>query len=89
MKKLFIVKFIFFSPLIFSQKDTKVEFAESISKSELMELLYVYASDYFAGRDTGSEGQIIANNFLRDFYKSHGIKSAKGIEDKYFQNSKT
>ena len=30
---------------------------KSISSKELKELLYVYASDYFEGRETGKPGQ--------------------------------
>ena len=43
---------------IFSQNEKNVtEYAKSITPNELKELLYVYASDYFEGRETGTRGQ--------------------------------
>ncbi|MGC6479814.1 MAG: M28 family metallopeptidase [Flavobacteriaceae bacterium] len=69
--------------LAFGQK-TSADYASSITEQELKELLYVYASDYFAGRETGTKGQKIAVDFLRDFYKRQEIPAAAGTED-YFQ----
>ncbi|MDA9576652.1 M28 family metallopeptidase, partial [Flavobacteriaceae bacterium] len=56
----------------------------SITPNELKELLYVYASDYFEGRETGTRGQKKAVDFIRQFYSSHAINAAQGTED-YFQ----
>ena len=58
-------------------------FAESISAEELKEMLYVYASDEFEGRNTGEPGQKKAVEYLKDYYIDHGIPSA--LEDTYFQ----
>ena len=58
-------------------------FAESISPEELKEMLYVYASDEFEGRNTGEPGQKKAVEYLKDYYIDHGIPSA--LEDTYFQ----
>ena len=60
------------------------DLAESITQQELKELLYVYASDYFEGRRTGSKGQKIAVDFLRDYYMDLNIQAAKGTNN-YFQ----
>ena len=60
------------------------DLAESITQQELKELLYVYASDYFEGRRTGSKGQKIAVDFLRDYYIDLNIQPAKGTNN-YFQ----
>ena len=60
-------------------------YADSIQEEELRQLLYVYASDYFEGRDTGSEGQYRAADFIRHFYKKHSIEAADGTDD-YYQN---
>ena len=70
---------------IFSQNEKNVtEYAKSITPNELKELLYVYASDYFEGRETGTRGQKKAVDFIRQFYSSHAINAAQGTED-YFQ----
>ncbi|PHR95326.1 MAG: peptidase M28 [Leeuwenhoekiella sp.] len=58
-------------------------FAESITADELKEMLYVYASDEFEGRNTGEPGQKKAAEWLKNFYVEHGIPSAQ--EDSYFQ----
>ena len=69
----------------FSQSEKNVsEYAKSISSKELKELLYVYASDYFEGRETGKRGQHKAVDFIRQFYIKHNITAAKGTEY-YFQ----
>ena len=57
------------------------EFATTITAKELKESLYVYASDYFQGRETGKIGQKRAINFLQDFYTTSQIPPAKGTED--------
>ena len=70
---------------IFSQNEKNVtEYAKLITPNELKELLYVYASDYFEGRETGTRGQKKAVDFIRQFYSSHAINAAQGTED-YFQ----
>lgn len=58
-------------------------FAESITADELKEMLYVYASDEFEGRNTGEPGQKKAAEWLKNFYVEHDIPSA--LEDSYFQ----
>ncbi|MAU58452.1 MAG: peptidase M28 [Flavobacteriaceae bacterium] len=82
MKK-FIFYFLYCSTL-FSQSDLSTTYSNEISSKELKELLYVYASDYFGGREVGSKGQKIAVDFLREFYIRHSIDPAKGT-DNYFQ----
>ena len=81
-----IVSLFFLIPLVGLSQNQKyvTDYAKSISPNELKELLYVYASDYFEGRDTGSKGQKKAVDFLRQFYSSHGINAAQGTEN-YFQ----
>ncbi|MEK9739864.1 MAG: M28 family metallopeptidase [Flavobacteriaceae bacterium] len=54
------------------------DYASSITSQELQELLYVYASDYFEGRETGTPGQKKAIDFLTHFYSTHSIQPAKG-----------
>ena len=69
----------------FSQKKKEIsDYANTITSKELMENLYVYSSDYFQGRETGSIGQKRAVDFLKDFYIRSGILSARGTNN-YFQ----
>ena len=64
--------------------ETALTYAETIEEQDLKELLYVYASDYFQGRETGTLGQKRAVTFLREFYQNRNIKAAQGTQD-YFQ----
>ena len=57
------------------------QFAETITAKELKESLYVYASDYFQGRETGEIGQKRAIDFLQNFYSSIGIPPAEGTKN--------
>ena len=61
------------------------DYAQTITATELKDLLYIYASDEFEGRDTGQPGQKKAVNFLREKYKKMNLSG--GMPDKtYFQN---
>ena len=80
MKKqtLFLLVFPF---LVAAQnKLNSTVFAETITAKELQENLYVYASDYFQGRETGTIGQKRAIDFLQNFYATHDISPAKGSD---------
>ena len=84
-----MIRYIFifitcFSTLLKGQDSKVTDFAQSITEQELKELLYVYASDYFEGRRTGSKGQKIAVDFLRDHYMDLNIQAAEGTNN-YFQ----
>ncbi|MDC8001456.1 M28 family metallopeptidase [Aequorivita todarodis] len=91
MKLLFLA---FLSPLIFScnatqnsahQPITGIEYANTITAQDLKKHLYIYAGDEMEGRMTGTKGQRMAANYIRDFYVKEGIKPAPGT-DNYFQN---
>ena len=85
MKKvIYLVAFIT-SSLALAQMEEAQVFGNSIEQQDLKELLYVYASDYFQGRETGTLGQKRAVTFLREFYQNRNISAAKGTED-YFQH---
>ena len=60
-------------------------YAETITEAELKDMLYTYASDEFAGRETGTEGETKAINYLKAHYMSNNVAAAKGNND-YFQN---
>ena len=65
-------------------KNLPIKYAETITKKELKQHLYKYASNEFEGRDTGSKGQKLAVNYLKDNYELLNIKPA--LENSYFQN---
>ena len=76
---------LFFSINVKAQiKKSVTDYALSITSKELMEQLYVYSSDYFQGRETGTVGQKRAVDFLRTFYSIASIPPAIGT-DNYFQ----
>ncbi|MFM1878954.1 MAG: hypothetical protein RLZZ241_1820 [Bacteroidota bacterium] len=68
------------------QSDTNlaIPYATSISAQDLKEHLYIYASDSLEGRETGSEGQKKAANYLRNYYRAQKVIQAPGTES-YFQ----
>lgn len=87
MKSLFL-NLLLFPVLVVAQNQMDVtDFAASITAKELKENLYVYASDYFQGRETGALGQRRAVDFLQNFYSTQGIEEAKGT-DNYTQPMK-
>ena len=53
-------------------------YASTITEADLKTHLYIYASDEFEGRDTGSSGQKKAVEYLEDAYKAMGIAPARG-----------
>ena len=84
MKKELIFSLIFLIHLTLNAQLNPTIYAETIEPEDLKGLLYTYASDYFAGRDTGKKGQKIAVDFLRDYYLNKGITSAQNSEN-FFQ----
>ncbi|MGC1632995.1 MAG: M28 family metallopeptidase [Gelidibacter sp.] len=60
-------------------------YGNTITSNELKDLLYTFASDEFEGRDTGSKGQKMAVEFLKDKYVALGIPSPISGGN-YFQN---
>ena len=62
----------------------QIALAETITEQELKTHLYTYASDDFEGRETGTEGQKKAINYLVSYYTSLGISMAQGT-DNYLQ----
>lgn len=84
MIRLFFTLLLSFSLTLKGQDAHITDFANTITEQELKEHLYVYASDYFAGRETGTKGQKIAVDFLRDYYIRQNIPPAAGSEH-YFQ----
>ncbi|MGB2306001.1 MAG: M28 family metallopeptidase [Flavobacteriaceae bacterium] len=84
IKKLLFCVSLLATNLLHAQSTDSEAYLSTIESEDLRQLLYVYASDYFQGRETGAIGQKRAVDFLREFYKNRDIKAAKGTED-YFQ----
>ena len=84
MKSLYLLTLLFCTSLTFAQNTESDAYSTSIEAEDLRQLLYVYASDFFQGRETGELGQKRAVTFLKEFYQARGIKAGEGSED-YFQ----
>ncbi len=84
MKILQSLTLLIFCSQIYAQLPGAEKFAKTITQKELKEHLYIYASDEFEGRETGSEGQKKAVNYIRDFYIKNKIKPGDNDSD-YFQ----
>lgn len=87
-KQFFYFSIIFFSivscsPLKKYAHKTNTDYAESITQEELKEQLTIYASDEFAGRNTGTEGAEMAVDFLVGQYQEMNLSSPK---DDYTQD---
>jgi len=67
-----------------SYNDAVSTYAETITAQELSDMLYVYASDEFEGRDTGEPGQKKAVEYLKQKYVDMNIASPLGGSN-YFQ----
>ncbi len=58
-------------------------YINSISQEDLKTNLTIIASDKMQGRETGSEGQKMAGNYLIEEYKKAGISFPEGAKDYY------
>ena len=77
MKNYILLICAFFIACATSQENNSnnpVIYAETITAKELKEHLYVYASDEFEGRETGTPGENIAINYLKSQYKALDIQ---------------
>jgi hypothetical protein len=84
MKKLILLTLIIFQSLIsYSQLENAKKFAKTITEKDLKKHLYTYASDEFEGRNTGSEGQKKAVEYLKNFYIENDIKPGDPDKDYY------
>ena len=84
MKKFNVIILLVNISLGCSQQDISNKYAETITQEELKNLLEIYSSDEFEGRQTGKYGDELAANFLRDFYLKNDIQPADNT-DNYFQ----
>lgn len=65
-------------------QDDVSQIASSISAADLKQHLYILASDSFGGRELGSEGNLMAAEYIENHFSSLGLKST-GPEGSYFQ----
>ena len=68
MKKYSIIFLLLVVSFSCSQEKISNKYAETITSKDLQNLLVTYSSDKFEGRQTGEYGEMLAVNFLRDFY---------------------
>lgn len=57
------------------QPNILMQYAKTITANDLKKHLFIYASEEFEGRATGTKGQKKAVNYLRDYYISQKIAS--------------
>ncbi|NND62369.1 MAG: M20/M25/M40 family metallo-hydrolase [Flavobacteriaceae bacterium] len=62
---------------------TRIDYAQTITAQDLSTHLYKFADDAMQGRMTGSEGQKMAAEYLKDFYLAEGISAPLGDGDYY------
>ena len=61
-------------PTLDADPDLAVRYAETITPSDLAAHLYVFASDYFEGRETSTRGQKLAATYLAGQYRRLGLE---------------
>ncbi len=61
-------------PQCMAQKDTvAMRYAATITEADLRAKLNILASDSFGGRETGTEGQRMAAEYIKEQFRSYGI----------------
>ena len=82
MKHIITVGILSISVLLSAQNPQK--YVNAIDAEDIKTKLYKYASDEFQGRESGTEGETLAVEYLRAEYQKLGIQAAKPDGD-YFQ----
>ena len=70
--------------IVIEQPNKIIEYANTITATELKKHLYTFSSDAFQGRKVGSPGQKLAVNFIKDYYIKEEIPSPNKGKN-YFQ----
>jgi hypothetical protein len=83
MKNKLSLYFLLLFAIVFAQNPTS--YSNNIDANGLKDKLYTYASNKFKGREAGTEGELIAVEYLKDKYQALGISPAQANGD-YFQN---
>ena len=82
---MFFCLILFFQvSFVLGQDSIRMHFAESITAQELKSHLTILSSDEFMGRETATEGQRKAAQFLVDYFKKENI--APGNKGSYIQS---
>lgn len=73
------------TPTLEEDPDLVRTYAETITASDLAAHLYVFASDYFEGRETAQPGQKLAATYLAGQYRKMGLapKGTAGTDDPF------
>lgn len=80
MKKIAVIVFLFSIQILgFSQINPAAKYASIISATSLKKHLTIIASDSFEGRETGTEGQRKAAEYIENQFKSLGLKQAPSL----------
>jgi hypothetical protein len=66
-----------------AQNQTAVKFSASINKANAYKHLSVLASDEYEGRETGKKGAWMAADYIKNYFKSIGLKGP--VQGDYFQ----
>ncbi len=61
-----------------------IKFGKAINEKDAYKHLSILASDEFEGRETGKKGAWMAADYIRDYFKSIGLKGP--VNGSYFQN---
>ena len=69
--------------LMTDESDASVKFANTITAEDMKNHLTIIAGDAFQGRETGTNGNTLAANYISKYFKSIGMKN-KGVEG-YFR----
>ena len=91
MKKIILLSSVFILSISCASKKSDnitvdiQKYINTISSEELKTHLYIVASDEMEGRETGSEGQKKAGNYLISQYQKNKIPHPKGAKN-YYQN---
>lgn len=82
ISRFLLILFSFFSSLsVFGQTDIPLQYAETISASDLKKHLTVIASAEMEGRETGTEGQRRAARYIQTQFQELGLQSPDSIEN--------
>ena len=69
-----IILSVCFCGTLFAQKDVSVQYANTITTSDLREHLDILASDALEGRETGTQGQKMAAAYIEYQFKANGLE---------------
>lgn len=86
MKKLFsiAIALLLLSYASIAQDPTAIKYGKTITADDLRKHLTIVASDEFEGRETGTKGIALAEEYIMNHFKNIGLKGP--VNGSYFQN---